>query len=59
VLQPVWQSGGAVSVGAVADAVGPFACHRLVEALDLAVRLRPMLGRAQMVDRLLGEELAE
>src|SRR6266566_3116778 len=46
VLEPVWQRGVAVSMRAVADALRPFALHRLVEALDLAVRPRPVgLGR--------------
>src|SRR6266566_2578715 len=42
VLEPVWQRGVAVSMRAVADSLRPFALHRLVEALDLAVRPRPV-----------------
>jgi len=42
VVEPVWQRGGAVVVGAVDEAVGPFPRHRLVEALDLPVCLRPV-----------------
>jgi hypothetical protein len=41
VVDPVWQCLGAVSMGAVAEAVAPFAGHRLVEALDLSVGARP------------------
>src|SRR3989475_9854753 len=45
-LEPVWQRGVAVSMRAVADALRPFALHRLVEAFDLPVRPRPVgLGR--------------
>jgi len=40
VAEPVWQRRGRVSGGAVADAVGPLARDRLVEAFDFPVRLR-------------------
>ena len=47
VVDPVWQGLGAVSMGAVAEAVAPLAGHGLVEALDLAVGAGPVgLGRA-------------
>src|SRR2546423_1216056 len=44
---------------AVAEAVCPLASHRLVEALDLSVWLRPALWRAQVTDPLPGEQLLE
>jgi hypothetical protein len=55
----VWQGSGAVSMGAVADAVGPFAGHRLVEALDLSVWLRPPFRGAEVTNLLVGEQLAQ
>ena len=59
VVEPVWQGVVAVSVGAVAEAVGPFACHRLVEALDFAVGAGPVGLGGQVADVALGEQLAE
>jgi len=48
-----------MSMRAVAEAVSPFACHRLVEALDLAVGAwRPRL-RAEMPDPVPPEQLAQ
>ena len=47
VVEPVWQGGGGRG-GAVGDAVGPFAAHGLVEALDLAVGAR-RVGRVVQV----------
>jgi hypothetical protein len=44
VVEPVWQCSVAGVVVVVADAVGPFAAHGLVEAFDLAIgswRVRP------------------
>src|SRR6266508_1548897 len=44
---------------AVAQAVGPLSGHRLVEALDLAVRSRITGGRAQVANASLGEQRGE
>src|SRR6266508_53824 len=59
VVEPVWQRLVALSMCAVDDPVGPLPGHRLVEALDLPVRARPVgLGR-QVADPLAGEQLAQ
>jgi len=58
VVEPVWQGRRPLAVGAVDEPVGPFAGHRLVEALDLAVGARPVGLRRQMADVRAGEQLA-
>ena len=50
VVEPVWQRGGALAVRAVDEAVSPFASHRLVEALHLPVRARPVGLGGQVSD---------
>jgi hypothetical protein len=50
VVEPVWQRGGALAVRAVDEAVSPFASHRLVEALHLSVRARPVGLGGQVSD---------
>jgi hypothetical protein len=59
VVEPVWQRSSAVLGGAVADAVSPLACQRLVEALDFAVGARPIRLRGEVLDAAGGEQLAE
>ena len=45
-------------MGAVEDAFRPLALHRLVEALDLAVRARPVGLGGQVLDPAAGWELS-
>jgi hypothetical protein len=47
VVGPVWQGSGSGVVVVVGDAVGPFAAHGLVEALDLPVGAR-VYGRMRV-----------
>ena len=48
-----------MSMGAVGESVRPFAGHRLVEALDLAVGARPVRLRGEMADAVAGEQLGQ
>src|SRR5207237_5284318 len=59
VAEPVWQCSSAVFGGAVAESVGPFFGHRLVEAFDFAVRAGPVGLGLEVFDPALAEELAE
>src|SRR5436190_7396419 len=59
VVEPVWQGGVAVAMGAVGEAVGPFACHRLVETLDLAVGAWPVRLSGEVTDAAAGEQLVQ
>jgi len=59
VVEPVWQGLGAGVMVGVGDAVGPFAAHGLVEALDFAVDLGASGWDQQMADAVLGEESAQ
>jgi hypothetical protein len=55
----VWQGGVAVSVGEVGESVCPFACHRLVEALDLSVGAWPVRLGGEVADAAACEQLAQ
>jgi len=59
VVEPVWQSTRALTVGAVDEPVRPLPGHRLVETLDLAVRARPVGLGGEVLEAALAEELAE
>ena len=59
VVEPVWQGVVAVSMCAVAEAVGPFARHGLVEALDFAVCAWPVGLGGEMADALSVEQRVE
>src|ERR1051325_8639005 len=58
VVEPVWQGGGAFVVGAVEEAVRPFARHRLVEALHFPVGAWPVGLGGQVPELAGGEEAA-
>jgi len=55
----VWQGVVAVSMGAVAEAVGPFAGHGLVEAFDLAVGAWPVGLGGEVADATPVEQFGE
>ena len=59
VLEPVWQGSAAVVVGSVDEPVGPFACHGLVEAFDLAVGAWPVGLCFEVSDAVVCEEPAD
>jgi hypothetical protein len=59
VVEPVWQGAVAVVMGAVAEAVGPLARHRLLEAFHLAVGAGPVRSRGQVADASIGEQRSE
>src|SRR5713226_6074469 len=59
VLEPVWQRLGALVVCAVAESVGPFAAHRLVEAFDLAVGAWPVGLGGEVPDLVAAEQFAQ
>jgi hypothetical protein len=48
----------ALSMGAVGESVRPFACHRLVEALDLAVGARSVGLGGEVADAALVKQFA-
>src|SRR5207249_52943 len=58
-VEPVWQGGVAVSMGAVAEPVRPFARHRLVEALHLPVGAGTVGLGGEVADAAAGEQLAQ
>ena len=59
VVEPVWQGLLAVVVCSVDESVSPFAGHRLVEALDFAVRARPVGLGGEVLDVVVSEQRAE
>src|SRR5512133_2303174 len=59
VREPVWQGRVAGAAVSVAQALGPLAFHRLVEALHLPVPARCVGRRDDVADAALGEQFAQ